>query len=120
MPLRTIARCLRGIASMFASRLGQHRLSERHVKVLARPVGLSAQSSCATRGASTPQLVGDLAAASASNAAAASASFDRDAAVHAKWQRRERMAEQPALHLRERAGRRRSHPPARRERNHVR
>ena len=39
MPLRTIARCLRGMASILASASGKQVLAERDVEILARPVG---------------------------------------------------------------------------------
>ena len=41
MPLRTIARCLRGTASRFGSCVGKHLLAEGDVKILARPLGMS-------------------------------------------------------------------------------
>ena len=40
MPFRTMARCLRGIASRFASTVGKQFLAESDVKILARPLGL--------------------------------------------------------------------------------
>ena len=42
MPLRTIARCLRGMASMFFSGSAIDRLAERDVQVLAGPVRVAA------------------------------------------------------------------------------
>ena len=41
MPLRTIARCLRGIAVQVVVDLRQDRLAERHIEVLPRPAGFA-------------------------------------------------------------------------------
>ena len=101
MPLRTIARCLRGMASMLASSSGRIGLAEGDVQILPRPVGVARAAAGAARGGRR-RVAAPCAAASASSAARGLVVAGGHAAIDGKRQADQRMAEQQALDLRQR------------------
>ena len=82
--------------------VGQDGLAEGDVQVLPRPVGVARLRRCAARGASTPRLLRELLGLVLPAPARGFGAVGRHAAVDGERQADQRVAEQQALHVRQR------------------